>query len=173
MNQACPTSTTQRLAGCRAGSPGAGSGRCSVALGGMWATKPACTATCRQVGVAYPRSNTKCRCSCSARAGTAMTTASNTSASFWLSWRLAPHSTTASGIPLASVRRVRLQPALPRSVGLLPVASGSPEAPFFPVALSRCCRQRLATPSRSPILDRILPRGGPRLAGGIHAPPRL
>src|SRR4028118_1003740 len=48
--------------------------------------------------------------------------ASTTSSSILLSWTLAPVSVRARGMPCASVRTCRLVPALPRSVGLGPVA---------------------------------------------------
>ena len=38
-----------------------------------------------------------------------------------ISWRLAPSTASPTGIPWASVNRLRLTPALPRSVGLGPV----------------------------------------------------
>ena len=39
----------------------------------------------------------------------------------FMSWRLAPSTASPTGIPWASVNRLRLTPCLPRSVGLVPV----------------------------------------------------
>lgn len=53
--------------------------------------------------------------------------ASSRSASCFMSVRLAPEMTVASGTPRPSVSRCRLVPHLPRSVGLAPVASAAPD----------------------------------------------
>ena len=107
-----------------------------------------------------------------ARSGAGSTTvASSSAANFFMSWRLAPVRTTATGMPLASVRRWRLVPGLPRSVGLRPVACASPAPPFCRRGLSRCTRRRLAIPNPARRPRRTRAAAPPRPAPAPRSPP--
>ena len=58
-----------------------------------------------------------------ARAGRGTGRRSTVARTSFMSWRLAPSTASPTGIPWASVNRLRLTPRLPRSVGLGPVFS--------------------------------------------------
>ena len=88
-------------------------------------------------------------------------TASSVGASAMLSWRFAPVTVRASGVPRASVTAWRLVPGLPRPVGLGPVAA----PPFWRQWTG--CR---ATPGPNPTR---LPGAGVRAAHGAAAPTPL
>ena len=83
-----------------------------------------------------------------AGSGRAITMASSRFQSFFISCLLAPESTSARGMPLASLKTCRLLPHLLRSVEFFPVSSVSPNSPFFPAALSRCIHPRSDMPTR-------------------------
>jgi hypothetical protein len=72
------------------------------------------------------------------------------------SWRCAPSTTNARGIPAPSVKRLRLVPRLPRSVGLA-IASGAGERGFGHHAIHRLpqsCEEARSFPGLKAIMHR-------------------
>src|ERR1700693_204546 len=76
-----------------------------------------------------------------------MTMPSRVAHSSFTSWRLAPSMTMAKGMPAPSVKRLRLVPFLPRSVGLAPVAAFPRGA--FVIAPSTACHSHWIPSSSS------------------------
>ena len=112
------------------------------------------------VGLSYPLSKHRF-CTPSGRATTMF---SKVGLKSFVSWTLAPATATLRGPPAASTRMLFLLPALPRSVGLGPIAPP-------PNALYPWSSPPTAIPSPLRPVPRNPPPGQPRCPPALHTPP--
>ena len=112
------------------------------------------------VGLSYPLSRHRFW----VPSGPATTMLSKVGLKSFVSWTLAPVTTTLRGPPAASTRMLFLLPALPRSVGLRPIAPP-------PTALYPWSNPPTAIPSPPRPTPGILRSGQPRCPPAPHLPP--